>query len=360
MRPSVDVVELIHKTITRRYAFGVYRGRVEYNQDPLKLGRIKVRVPLLHGEYDNTPLDKIRWAWPAFPIESYQVPEVGDYVWVAFEGGDPDYPVYFGQWYPVHPQPALYGRAVGRRDLENKEDEWYPRPDRLRSLPDGYERTGLWPPELHLSQDLDNPRERIVARTPKGKSIYLSEQDGHEAIKILDHVGQGIVIEAPDARKGKAGDTGRQLEDAFEPYHVERPQDEEADMDYEPANNRPVRIALKTLGRFMMEMRCDPRDANQDTILIGKKMGRWLSSQGGDAYLELHEEKGTISIVMDQIELLLNFHKGTLSIRTPKLEIETEELVLDGNLRVMGDLFLWGILRHFGPTETIEEDKTEE
>jgi hypothetical protein len=29
---------------------GFYRGRVEYSRDPLKIGRVKIRVPDLHGD----------------------------------------------------------------------------------------------------------------------------------------------------------------------------------------------------------------------------------------------------------------------------------------------------------------------
>lgn len=71
---------------------GVYRGVVHDNRDPLGKGRIKVRVPQVLG---STPTS---WAWPIAPTSNIEVatPAVGEGVFVAFEGGDPSYPLWMG------------------------------------------------------------------------------------------------------------------------------------------------------------------------------------------------------------------------------------------------------------------------
>lgn len=70
---------------------GIYRGIVYDNSDPETLGRIRVQVPQLSG---NSPSD---WAWPCFPTDSARtVPTIGTAVWVMFEGGDQDHPVWIG------------------------------------------------------------------------------------------------------------------------------------------------------------------------------------------------------------------------------------------------------------------------
>ena len=43
---------------------GLLRGIVVDNNDPLKLGRIKVRVIAAYGEQ---PVNNLPWAWPCFP-----------------------------------------------------------------------------------------------------------------------------------------------------------------------------------------------------------------------------------------------------------------------------------------------------
>jgi uncharacterized protein involved in type VI secretion and phage assembly len=94
--------------MTRRVKhFGKYRATVLDNTDPEQLGRIRVEVPDVLG---NTPSG---WAMPCVPLAgaqsgTYLVPQVGSAVWVEFEGGDPDRPVWTGCFWPSPGQvPAL-------------------------------------------------------------------------------------------------------------------------------------------------------------------------------------------------------------------------------------------------------------
>lgn len=78
--------------------FGVYRATVFNNVDPLQSGRIQVIVPDVSGVIPST------WAMPCVPMTGrqagiYTVPTIGSGVWVQFEAGDPDYPVWTGGWW---------------------------------------------------------------------------------------------------------------------------------------------------------------------------------------------------------------------------------------------------------------------
>lgn len=87
--------------------YGKFRGTVLNNIDPLQTGRILVSVPDVLGP---TPTS---WAMPCVPIAgkqmgTYFVPQVGAGVWVEFEQGDPDYPIWVGGfWGIVAEVPAL-------------------------------------------------------------------------------------------------------------------------------------------------------------------------------------------------------------------------------------------------------------
>lgn len=87
--------------------FGKYRGTVINNIDPLQIGRIQVIVP------DVSALLPTSWAMPCVPIAgklmgSFFVPQVGAGVWVEFEQGDPDYPIWVGGfWGTVAEVPTL-------------------------------------------------------------------------------------------------------------------------------------------------------------------------------------------------------------------------------------------------------------
>jgi uncharacterized protein involved in type VI secretion and phage assembly len=78
--------------------FGKYRGVVTDNQDPQKLGRIRARVPDVFGD------DESGWAMPCAPFGGprtglFALPTVSAGVWIEFEGGDPDYPIWSGCWW---------------------------------------------------------------------------------------------------------------------------------------------------------------------------------------------------------------------------------------------------------------------
>lgn len=84
---------------------GLHRGIVEDNADPLKIGRLKVRVAAAYG---NQPVKDIPWAWPCLAyggmpqMALYAVPEKGAGIWVEFQWKngkpDPTHPVWKGVW----------------------------------------------------------------------------------------------------------------------------------------------------------------------------------------------------------------------------------------------------------------------
>jgi uncharacterized protein involved in type VI secretion and phage assembly len=87
--------------------FGKYRGTVVNNVDPEQRGRIQVMVPDVSG------FALTSWALPALPIGGLQmglfsVPTIGSGVWVEFEQGDIDYPIWVGvYWGSAAEVPAL-------------------------------------------------------------------------------------------------------------------------------------------------------------------------------------------------------------------------------------------------------------
>lgn len=64
---------------------GFYRATIVDVADPEKRRRVRLKVPQLFG--DSTT----GWAEPMVCIWK---PDVGDQVWVTFEGGDLSYPIY--------------------------------------------------------------------------------------------------------------------------------------------------------------------------------------------------------------------------------------------------------------------------
>jgi uncharacterized protein involved in type VI secretion and phage assembly len=78
--------------------YGKYRGTVINNVDPLQTGRIQAMVPDLAGFIPGT------WATPCVPVAGintgfFTVPMIGAGVWIEFERGDPDYPIWVGGYW---------------------------------------------------------------------------------------------------------------------------------------------------------------------------------------------------------------------------------------------------------------------
>ena len=78
--------------------WGKYGGTVVNNLDTEGIGRIQVIAPAV----SNIALSN--WALPCYPIAGiqngmYAVPLIGSKVWIEFEAGDQDHPIWTGCFY---------------------------------------------------------------------------------------------------------------------------------------------------------------------------------------------------------------------------------------------------------------------
>jgi len=128
---------------------GVVTAVVTNNQDPDKLGRVKVKFPWL------SDTDESWWARVAAPMAGkdrgvFFLPEVDDEVLVLFEQGDPRFPYVIGQLW-----------------------------------------SGNVPPFL-TNEDGKNDARAIKSRS--GHVITLNDKDGEETIEIVDKTGKNSVV----------------------------------------------------------------------------------------------------------------------------------------------------------------------
>jgi uncharacterized protein involved in type VI secretion and phage assembly len=129
--------------------FGKFRGKVTDNQDPMMTGRVKASVPDVLGDQDTG------WALPCAPFGGSQlgffaIPTVGATVWVEFEHGDPDYPIWSG---------CYWGSAS---DM---------------------------PSDL-----LAPPYKKLMVVTSGGQSITLDDTPGSGGITLTTSAGQKLVL----------------------------------------------------------------------------------------------------------------------------------------------------------------------
>jgi len=151
--------------------YGKYRGVVSDNHDPLMMGRVRAKVADVLGEQESG------WAMPCAPFGGsktgfFAIPTNGAGVWMEFEHGDPDYPVWSGCW---------WGSAAEM-------------------------------PSLILAP----PYKKVIIQTEGGQSVILDDTPGIEGITLQTSGGQKVVLSATgiqidNGMGGTISITGRQV-----------------------------------------------------------------------------------------------------------------------------------------------------
>ena len=130
------------KTDTEKL-WGIYRGVVEDNIDPLRLGRVRVRIMGVHteeqaGELNKVPWEELQWSQPVTGIfegsvsgsGAFTVPVQGSHVMLFFENGNMMQPRHFGT-VPGFPIDAAKYSQLEKQDGYVDPAGWYPLDDHL-------------------------------------------------------------------------------------------------------------------------------------------------------------------------------------------------------------------------------------
>lgn len=156
------VVARLAERIEQRY-YGKYRGFVVDNKDPAQLGRLRLQVPSVLGDEVVTG-----WASACVPFGGAAdqgflfIPEPGAGVWVEFEEGDLEFPIWVG---------TFWSKPDAGTEL--------PKPNG----PDGAES----------SQPQDPPTCKII-KTGKGHTVQLEDADGQESVLVYNATGELLLV----------------------------------------------------------------------------------------------------------------------------------------------------------------------
>lgn len=103
--------DLVAERGTVQRYYGKYRGTVVNNVDPMQIGRIQAIVPDVSG------LIPTSWAMPCLPGAGintgvFTVPQIGSGVWIEFEQGDPDRPIWVGGYWGTFAERPVLSQTV--------------------------------------------------------------------------------------------------------------------------------------------------------------------------------------------------------------------------------------------------------
>lgn len=191
-----ETVTRLARQAQQRY-YGKYRGFVADNQDPEQRGRLKLIVPSVFGEAVSG------WALPCLPFGGladqglFLIPEVDAQVWVEFEEGNVDKPLWTGTfWQQQGDVPAEAQKAEPTT--------------RLLKTPSGHvlqfdDEAGAEQFRLH------HPSDSEITIDPQGV-IDLKDAQGNEL--TLDAAGSKIVLKDANGNTLTMDATGTVVEDA--------------------------------------------------------------------------------------------------------------------------------------------------
>jgi len=281
--------------------FGFYRGIVKDNRDvsgsyPYR-GRLRIDVPQVFGSLLD---DQLPWAEPCIPILGggrkegkyshgfIAIPPVGSSVWVGFEQGDPQCPIWFGSWF-------------GHKDLGGEEREMGSEAIVDKRTGVGYPDLVVFkapgPPTLLISPPLGEPEVRA-------KGMYIRFV-GERRVEIVFHEDCNYIELDGDAKRIKVNTKGWDVSVRAESLNTgteENPQGSGGNIDVVATSFRggtdedPIVSggAINIQGRTVvirseeeMTLRSD-----SDIVVFGKDSAKLASGSDGAIYGSAPEASG--------------------------------------------------------------------
>lgn len=342
--------------------FGIYLGKIEYNIDPMQLGRVKVRVPALDGPASLVGTEALPWATLAISAfgggsdyGSFTVPPIGSYVWIMFNGGYSDYPVVVG---------VNTIAPTAEREILRDSNKQYPLSS-ISMSPSKDQPVKTPPvneaPAESLNMVNNNPEVYTVFKSPKGASFTIQDRDEAEKLSITDRAGQGLVMSSPVTRGNNVNNEWR------------RKTQTSIGGDSLPAEvlkDRQGSIKLVDMGGQIIELSTVANDNEEtgeaknyygkirissrqpDTVTKGTnkitRSGNNETDGKNAVVLEMSGSDGKFTIEMQnesEINTLINIDSkaGTISLETPLIvKLKAAEIKLEGDVSISGNLIVNG------------------
>ena len=358
-KTNLYVKDLMHPSDKR---FGIYLGKVEYVNDHLQLGRVVVRVPALHGPPEVSETVNLPWAAPCASFGggsdygSFTVPPVGSMVWVMFDCGDINWPVYMGTL-PI----ASTKQRKMLRDSNGK------LPSASQSITPSSDKPWITPPTNEAPREAlrmvgNNPETYVVFKSPKGASLVIEDRDEVERMRLTDRAGQGLTMYSPITKDANRNNVAqRKVQNANEGNSLTAEQlvGQQGVVTLVDVGGQSIEFYTKrvdaisdspdTVNNYHGKVRISSRQP-ETSLATGVTRSGNAETEGKNAVvIEMSgsDNKFTLELQNNgEINTLIHVDSkaGTVSIETPnRITLKSDSIQLDGNVAVEGNLIVNGV-----------------
>jgi phage baseplate assembly protein gpV len=343
--------------------YGLYLGKVEFNKDPMQMGRVMVRIPSFDGPPDLIRTNQLQWATMATGAfgggpgyGSFTIPPVGSMVMIMFNGGDPDFPVVIG--------PATIAPTKERDMLRDSNREY---PSGTVSMSSDKNSPWQGPPVNEAPTEsllmVDNvPEVYTVFKSPKGASFVIQDRDEVEDLKITDRAGQSFTMSAPVERKenqGNARQRGLQSAAGGDSVPAEALKERVGHITLVDMGGQAIELYTKQnadesstegVKNYHGKIRISSRQPVTVTKGLTKETRSGNNESDGEngVVLEMSGSDGKLTIEMQNDNTIntiihIDSKAGTISFQTPlQIKLKSDSIKLDGDVQITGSLIVDG------------------
>lgn len=165
----------------------IVKAVVVDNRDPRNLRRLKVRIPYLHGSKEaEGSIEDENLPWAESALMEYKMVDTGTRVWVQFENGDIQLPVYVG----IVNENRTISRKGGSTDSETYLNG------------ESFE-------DISNYRENNQPYKSHYGTTRKGVEISSNDADEKECSNFIDRIGNYLRFISPINKSANAGNSSK-------------------------------------------------------------------------------------------------------------------------------------------------------
>jgi hypothetical protein len=286
---------------------GLYYGNIVDNEDPLKMGRHKVRVFEVHGDPDNEQ-DKLL-PWCRVISLGGGTPDTGSYirysigatVLVGFEHGDFRRPIILGGAEKVKSKPLS--------EYKNPEagiNSWFQNNSKKQESPQ--EGEDHW---------------QVVYKSVTGHTLMMKDSIGQESLKLIDRAGQVFEFKAPTKVSQASGNANqRGISDASLgtqlPYSS---LENKASISVTDLAGQTIKM-ISGLNQERIEIRSKNRDGESQSILMeGANSEKYIKIESGNTEAVLNGKENTITIKAGSAIIVIDGNANSIKLNAGRIDL---------------------------------------